>query len=227
MQVLTSMETVAGNYKVMDGKIGQKEAKMQIMEHKCGAGPAALLRVGCVSQWAHAQSAASTRACQNACLVRAGVWIEAGEQVGGSAERGGSPAGRALYPSPHRSARPAAGRQVSIFVSLRRAARAAWTRCGRRSRRWSASGRRWARWSVRSPAARARARAPSNMSVAARPARCARGTPRGPVLACAAHRSWQARGSCRAVGGARACCARRMHAARRQEAGRVPPAEAA
>jgi uncharacterized low-complexity protein len=43
-QVLTSMETVAGNYKVMDGKIGQKEAKMQIMEHKCGAGPVLRLR---------------------------------------------------------------------------------------------------------------------------------------------------------------------------------------
>ncbi|KAK9824822.1 hypothetical protein WJX81_001966 [Elliptochloris bilobata] len=31
--VLTSMETVAGNYKVMDNKISEKEGKMQIMQH--------------------------------------------------------------------------------------------------------------------------------------------------------------------------------------------------
>ena len=38
-QVLTSMETVAGNYKVMDGKILEKEGKMQILQHKCASGP--------------------------------------------------------------------------------------------------------------------------------------------------------------------------------------------
>ena len=37
-QVLTSMETVAGNYKVMDGKILEKEGKMQILQHKCALG---------------------------------------------------------------------------------------------------------------------------------------------------------------------------------------------
>lgn len=38
-QVLTSMETVAGNYKVMDSKIAQKEDKMQIMQHKRAPAP--------------------------------------------------------------------------------------------------------------------------------------------------------------------------------------------
>ena len=37
-QVLTSMETVAGNYKVMDGKILEKEGKMHILQHKCALG---------------------------------------------------------------------------------------------------------------------------------------------------------------------------------------------
>ena len=46
-QVLTSMETVAGNYKVMDGKILEKEGKMQILQHKCAWG---LLRLSMLSQ---------------------------------------------------------------------------------------------------------------------------------------------------------------------------------
>ncbi len=73
-QVLTSMETVAGNYKVMDGKIGQKEAKMQIMEHKCGTGPAARPRVLGVSERARALCAASARGAGTPASCRLGSW---------------------------------------------------------------------------------------------------------------------------------------------------------